>query len=423
VRSRDAILLLAAGAALSGCAAFWARAGDLTTRVPAHLAVYGIAFVAYIAALLASRGLAGSGLLAALALAVAWRIALVPAPPLLSDDIYRYIWEGRVQAEGGNPYAWADRAEAGKWAPLRDELWRRMAHKAYTAVYPPLWQLAARAIVSMHASVAAMKAFVVACEVALWAALWLVLRRRGLPPSRLLVIAWSPLALVEVAGSGHNDPLGLLLLALALLALDHGRSGLSAVAAALGFSAKLLPGFVALSWARRFRPRDVLWALLAVAALALPYVSAGPGLLRGLDAYGSWRFNESLLALLDAVAGSRLAATRSASALVVLFALLLAARRVDPTRAGLAVVVASIALSAHVLPWYALWLLPWLVLLDSPAALLFTGTVGLAYLVYPGWRSDGRWQVGWGIRALEYGPPVAVAAWTWLRRRRESAGS
>jgi hypothetical protein len=125
--------------------------------------------------------------------------------------------------------------------------------------------------------------------------------------------------------------------------------------------------------------------------------------------------------VLDSLLPSRLAATRSATTLVVAFALLLAARRVEPTRAGLAVAVASIALSAHVLPWYALWLLPWLVLMDSPAALLFTGTVGLAYLVYPEWLSGGRWQVGWGVRALEYGPCVAVAAWAWIRSRRRRA--
>jgi hypothetical protein len=417
VRTRDRILLVAAGAVLSGCAAFWS-AGDMTARVPAHLAVYGLAFASYVVALAASSRLCGRGLLLALALALAWRVALIPASPLLSDDIYRYLWEGRVQTYGGSPYAWSDRADAGKWVPYHDELWRRMAHKTYTGVYPPLWQLAARAVVSVDHSVAAMKAFAVACEVCLWGALWLILRRRELPPSRLLVAAWSPLALVEIAGSGHNDPFGLVFVALALLALDHGRGALSAAAAALGFCAKLLPGFVALSWVRRYRLRDGLAAVAVAALVSLPYASDGADFLRGLDAYGSWRFNESLLALLDAFAPGRLAATRLATVLIVAFALLLAVRRVDPTRAGFAVAVASIALSAHVLPWYALWLLPWLVLVESPAALLFTGTVALAYLVYPEWRSGQKWQVGWGIRALEYGPCLAVAAWSWLVSRR-----
>jgi hypothetical protein len=69
-----------------------------------------------------------------------------------------------------------------------------------------------------------------------------------------------------------------------------------------------------------------------------------------------------------------------------------------------------------VFPWYALWLLPLLTLRDAPAALLFTGTVGFAYLVYPEWRSGERWQVGWGVRALEYLPCLLVALAGWARR-------
>jgi hypothetical protein len=403
---------------LSACAAFWAQSGDLSGRVAIHLFVYGAAFAAYLSALAVSRELAGRRLLAALALAIAWRAALLPSPPLLSKDVYRYVWEGRVQAYGGNPYRWNDRASAEKWAPVRDETWRLMEHKRYTAVYPPLFQLAARAVTAVSASVVAMKTFVVACEIGLWAVLAALLRRRGLPLARLLVVAWSPLALVEIAGSGHNDSLSLLLMGASLLALDGGRRELSAAASALGAAAKLLPGLVALAWCRLYRLRDAVLAALVAAATVLPYASAGAGLWRGMSDYGSWRFNESLLALLDAALANRLAAQRTAVLLLVALAIALGLRRVEPARAGLLVVAACIALSAHVHPWYALWFLPWLVLVDAPAALLFTGTVGLAYVAYPGVQSGEGWQVPWPIRALEYLPPLAVLAWSRWRARR-----
>jgi alpha-1,6-mannosyltransferase len=416
------LVLIGAGLALSACAAFWASAGDLTGRVAPHLGVYGAAFVAYLLALHFSRGLEGHGLAAALLAGVLWRLLLVPAPPLLSNDIYRYLWEARVQSYGGNPYAWSDRADAEKWAPYHDELWRRMDNKSYPAVYPPLWQLAARAVVGRGAPVAALKTFAIACEIGAWAALALMLRRRGLPPARLLVIAWSPLAIVEVAGSGHNDTLGLLCLCLSLLALEAGAPGLSAVGAALGFQAKLLPGFVALAWLRRYRFRHLLLGALVVAVLFVPFASAGLSLVKNLGDYSSWRFNESVLALFDAVLPSRVASVRLATGLVCGLAVWLAWRRTEPVAAGLAVVSASIALAAHSLPWYALWLLPWLVLMDSPGALLYTGTVGLAYLVYPGYQSGAGWQVGAGIRILEYVPCVLVAAWARFGQRAPPTG-
>src|SRR3989304_5193835 len=143
---------------------------------------------------------------------------------------------------------------------------------------------------------------------------------------------------------------------LALPALAAVRPLLSALAAAAGFSAKLLPGLVAVAWLRRYRPWHVLAGLALVGAPAPPDLAS--------------------------------------SAFTVTLALLLGMRRTEPAAAATAVVVASLLLAPNVLPWYALWLLPLLVVRDEPAALVFTGPGSLAYLVYPAWQSGGPWEVG-----------------------------
>jgi hypothetical protein len=107
---------------------------------------------------------------------------------------------------------------------------------------------------------------------------------------------------------------------------------------------------------------------------------------------------------------------RTGALLSLGLALALAWRRAEPAASATAVVAAFLLLTPNVLPWYALWLLPLLVLRDEPAALLFTGTVSLAYLVYPGFLSGEPWKIGWGWRALEYGPCALVWAWGWLER-------
>jgi hypothetical protein len=357
-------------------------------------------------------------------LAGAWRVALVAAPPLLSDDVNRSVWEGRVQVHGGNPFAWTDRPESPRWAALRDDVWRGLNHRDYTAIYPPLWQLATRAVVSVSDSVTAMKAFLAGCEMlALWP-LASVLLRRGLPLGRLLVLAWSPLALVETAGSGHNEAFGLLFVALSLAGLEAGRPLASAVAAALGFQAKLLPGLLAAAWARRYRAWHVAVAAVVAALVAVPYLAAGRVMLLSLAKYAElWRFNETVFAPM-AMAVGPFAAVRVGAALALALALFLARGRAEPVAAATAVVAATILLGPSVLPWYALWLLPLLVVRDEPAALLFTGTVSLAYLVYPGWQSGEPWKLGWGWRVLEYGPPALVALWSWrLQRSRRGGGA
>jgi hypothetical protein len=354
----------------------------------------------------------------AVALSFVWRGLLMPAPPLLSDDVYRSVWEGRIQAHGGNPYAWDDRPEAERWRPLRDTVWARINHKEYPAIYPPVWQLAARAVVTVRDSPRAMKAFLVLCEALTLVALARLLARRRLPPERLLVLAWSPLALVEVAGSGHSEPLAILFLVLALLALESGRTSTSLALAALGAQAKLLPALVAVAWARRYRLRDVPGAAVAVALPVLPFAAAGAWLWHSLGKYSRfWRFNETGFALIAAVVRSHEAAVAAALVLLAALAAVLAARRTEPAAAALAVVAATLLLTPNVLPWYALWLPPLLVLCDSAPLLLFTGTVQLAYLVYPVWQSGELWRIGWGIRALEYGPCFALALVEAMRRR------
>jgi hypothetical protein len=417
-------VLAVCGLVLTACVLAWALGPRPTTRVGPHLALFGLAFAAYLVALAAAKGLSRQGVLVCLGAAFLWRALLVAAPPLLTDDLYRYVWEGRIQLHGGNPYRWDDRPEAPRWLFLRDAVYEGVNHKGYAAVYPPLFILATRGVVAVHDSLTAMKAFLVACELATMGTLALVLKRRRLPMARLLVLAWSPLALVEIAGSGHNEAFGMLWLVLALLALDADRPLLSALAASAGFLTKYLPGLVAAAWARRYRP----WHVLAGGTLALSlfalYLDAGETMFLSLSKYARfWRFNETLFAPLAALLGSHGAAVRAGALSTLALALALAWRRTEPAGAALAVVAASLLLAPNVLPWYALWLLPLLVLRDEPAALLFTGTVSLAYLVYPGWQSGGPWTIGWGWRALEYGPCLLVVAWEWARGRTAPIGA
>jgi hypothetical protein len=402
---------------LSACVLAWRSGPPPTTRIAAHLALFGLAFTAHLVALVASRGASRRVLAACFGVAVVWRLALVATPPLLSDDVNRYVWEGRVQLHGGNPYRWADRPDAPCWTGLRDAVWEGLNHKEYTAVYPPLFVLATRAVVAVSDSLTAMKAFLVGCELLTLGLLAVLLRRRGLPLERLLVLAWSPLALVEIAGSGHNEAFGMMWLVLALVALETDRPLVSALAAGAGFMSKFLPGLIAAAWARRYRFRHVLAAVALSAALVVPFLGGHRTMLLSLSKYARfWTFNETLFAPLALALGHD-GAVRAGALLALTLALALAWRRAEPVAAASAVVAASLLLSPNVLPWYALWLLPLLVLRDEPAALLFTGTVGLAYLVYPDWQSGERWTIGWGWRALEYGPCLLIGLWTrWPRK-------
>ncbi len=85
------------------------------------------------------RGPERAGVVVVLVAGALFRVVLVPTPPVLSDDLYRYLWDGRVQAAGISPYRYAPAAP--ELAPLRDDLvWPGINRKPVRTIYPPLAQ-------------------------------------------------------------------------------------------------------------------------------------------------------------------------------------------------------------------------------------------------------------------------------------------
>lgn len=252
-----------------------------------------------------------------IAVAILARVALAFADPLLSDDIYRYVWDGRVWASGVNPFAHAPAAEA--LAHLRDAgIWPRINHAHVPTIYPPVAQLTFAANALLGGGVAGMKLLFVGVELTALAALiaWLGHRhaRWDLVRDVAIIYALNPLILVEVAWSGHVDVLAWSTLAAALLVWSRTQSARGALAAGalLGASvaAKFLsllalplmlliaarpsrhaPAAAAIPWRRRL----VLCAAVGgvVFASYLPFLDAGERLFAGFGTYAAqWRGND-----------------------------------------------------------------------------------------------------------------------------------
>src|SRR2546425_1795617 len=172
------------------------------------------------------------------------RLTILFAPPYLSDDIYRYVWDGRVQAAGVNPYRFvpADPALQG----LRDgAVYQHINRRDYAhTIYPPLAQSIFMGITRVSESVTWMKTCMMGFEVV---AIWLLLRLLvllGLPAQRVLIYAWHPLAVWEFAGSGHVDAAAIALLAVALWARQRKFPALTGMALAGATLVKLFPALL-----------------------------------------------------------------------------------------------------------------------------------------------------------------------------------
>src|SRR5438132_7693875 len=111
---------------------------DWPLRVNFFLVLYGVLFLLWLAAWKAQT----IPLATLLGFAILFRLTLLPTIPSLSDDIYRYGWEGRIQRAGFSPYRHPP--EAAELASLQDASWPRINHKNISTVYPMLSQLAFR---------------------------------------------------------------------------------------------------------------------------------------------------------------------------------------------------------------------------------------------------------------------------------------
>jgi len=296
-------------AALVGVAATLAAFGpDLSGT--ALLVLYAAAFLPY-AVLLTGAAAAPLAPVWYVGAAAAARFPLLFARPVLSDDIYRYVWDGRVGHAGINPFAHPPAADT--LAPLRDpSIWPRINHPEVPTIYPPGAQYLFELNAALGGGVPGLKMLFVAVEVAAVAIAWRWLRDAfdsGTLLFALAAYALNPLVFLEVAWSGHLDVVAWGLLVAGLVAWQFGesvRSGFAAAAMLGASSAVKFLGLAALPLIlfddgdpeSSARPRWQRVGALAVAlgilvASYLPFAGAGGDLFSGFGTYAdSWRGND-----------------------------------------------------------------------------------------------------------------------------------
>jgi hypothetical protein len=363
------------------------------------MGLWAAAFCAYVGAALA-HGRRPLGRRGMWTLAIVGRLALLPRDPHFSDDIYRYLWDGWVQAHGVNPL---------------------INHPSISTIYPPGAQLVFWALALLGPSVILFKAAWVAADLGVgWVLDRLTSRRDGPPGLAPLLYLWSPLVLVEVAWSGHVEPLGILPMMAALLFLgrrNHPGEGagipnlrsatFGGALLGLGATIKLAPA-AAIPAAARRRAVAAAAGFGTLILLSLPYVDAGPSLFRGLLTYVEhWESNAGLFRALAAVLGADAVKALGAAGIVGC-ALFAAQRRWSVERALYWTLGIAIVLSPTIHPWYVLWILPLAALRGGRAWLLLSGTVFMAYWGLDAYQSTGSWPEPLFARLAIHGPFLAL---------------
>jgi alpha-1,6-mannosyltransferase len=404
-----AILLVA----LTICSRKLSSVGEPSFIIP--LAVAGIAYLLAIRELFSTPKFPNRVIVVGLVLAALWHLPFLLMAPGSDDDVHRYVWDGHVQRLGYNPYIVVPSDPALGGLHTRDT--RTLNNPDVPSPYPAGAQLFFRAITAIHESIFALKVAFVVCDLAIVLVLLDILRGSGRAAHWVLAYAWNPLLATDVAGSGHIDIVGVLLLLVSVAALVRRWRAAAALAFGLAVSVKLLPVVLLPLYWRRVRMRDAALAAVVVALLYVPFFNHGRIPIGSLGTYVQrFRFNDPVFLTLERVVAPQLAV---GLAVLVGFLTAIWMRSKTPAWSSDAFawpMAASLLCAPVVYPWYLLWLLPFVRSGSTVPIILWTVSIIPTFYVWH-LRTLGRpWLVPGWIMLLEYGSVATAGAIIVFRR-------
>lgn len=357
--------------------------------------------------------------------AIMLRIVLVPSIPIHENDIYRYLWDGKVALEGINPFKYAperamiapdnlsDEKDLADFETLKKlriedrEAYKRIGYKDVPTIYPPLTQVFF--IISnmiSRGSISFMKFLIVLFDI--WAIflIYKILQTLKINPLYCIVYAWCPLVLKEYANSGHYDTLCISLVLLAIYSLLKKKSKTSGAIMGLAVLAKFYPLIFIPFYLRRKNIKAFLIAILVILTGYLPFFIWGKvNLLQvfaGLGAYTkSWAINgavfEFVYALLAMFRDDPYYLSKYLCAIAfVLFWLFIfikkKASNVDFIKHCFFVLLALFLLSPVGDPWYFCWIIPFLCIYRCKSIIVLSYLLIISYFDFT--RDFGKFNLG-----------------------------
>ena len=401
-----AFSLFAIALALGGIFSFIAHRQPLEERVPEFIGLMLLAGALYLVSvyIVLRYKNVPSALFMILGATVVFRLFFLPLSPTLSEDVYRYQWEGRVVRAHLNPYTVYPAMPGLIWA--QDAEHPVKTGKTTPTLYPPISEV----VFSWVHTAAGYKRLFTALDLATVALLLFILSAANRPLQHVLIYAWNPAVLIAFSLSGHNDSLAIAtLLGAVIFLIIGGRDVLSIGFLAISTLSKFFPIILLPAFLRRSR-----WGFAGIFAGVillgyLPFLSARGHLFRGLsDFAGQWEGNDSLFRLFLAAGNTAHQAQFVAGVILLVLIVYVLKSRMDIFCEGLVILTGLLFLSSNAFPWYFTWIVPFLCLSPSPALLLMTVTCVMGYSPVIGYAAGGSFSNSPLMQVLEYLPVFAL---------------
>ncbi len=378
---------------------------------PVFFACAGAAAVAYVGILIRfsnEPAVPPKIVVIAILLSMAFRAPLVTPRVNYDSDMVRYLWDGRVQVHGFNPYHVVPSDPAV--AAIHTDETRRMPSVRAPTPYPPAAQLFFRFVVSIYDSTRTMKLALFVCDVLTILILWRWLPLIGRPAWLVVAYAWNPLVVLEIAHSGHIDALGALWIVASAYWLTRGRTALASIALVMAIATKLLPIVLLPLFWRRVRVRDACVGATVLAVLYVLYTQHGVlpfGAVPNVVAY--IRFNGPLFRTVAQISTPQVAALFAVTSGLIVAAWCRWKIGADDPSSWAWPMATALAGAPVIYPWYLLYFTPFLVTMAVTPLTTWTLTVISTYIVWHlAYEKGARWAVPSIVTVWEYALPALV---------------
>lgn len=401
--------------------------GNLREAIPLFLLFYFLAFLAFLGAarLCQQPGNQVDGnpllLLIIILFALLFRLTLFCSEPSLSEDIYRYQWDGKLVNEGINPYRFVP--GSSELVSLRDFRYEMINHKEIGTPYGPLVIMVFSVAERITSSVYFMKVPFILFDCLTIVLILRMLAFSGVSRCNIIFYAWNPLVVVEVAGSGHNDSLGVFLLLGTLYLIQRGKYLSAAVGFAFAFMAKYFTLLFLPAILKHFRKGE--WVVIPL-VLFSGYFYFGehlePHVLNLMQVGSAWRFNDSLFSLLLFLTGSLYLSKALVISVILALAVIVWYSGRPVLESAMIMIGGALMLTTTLQPWYLLWIVPFLCFSPNRAWLLLTALTMLAYHVLIRYQAEGIWAESLWVKLVIYIPFYLLLWSDWFRNYRSGRG-
>lgn len=354
--------------------------------------------------------------------AIIFRLTVLFVFPTASDDINRYIWDGKVITNGINPYRYAPNDPQLNYLHSQT-LPANVNFPSMKTIYPPLAQMVFFTSYSIFGeSMTGFKSLLLLFEILTIILLYFLLKELKIAIYYLALYALCPLPIMQFMVDGHIDALGLSILILSLLLFFKGKRTAYYFTAGLSISTKLISGMILPFTVDKLEKRylrKLIFAIIPVIIFALSYLPFLSDKVFPFESLGTfttnWAFNGSAFNMFYSIIPDNQKARLISAMVFLLYGLYLFFSKREIKSKIYLMFFAFLLLSPTVHPWYVTWLAVLLPICFNWSGLAFVCLISLANFVVIDYKMKGIWQQDGAMLWMEYLPVYGLFIWEEIR--------